>query len=310
MINHELRDLIKEILIEQIKKIEYIEQRDLIKQIEQIEHIEQIKQIKPLEPRVKHKKPIKLPFNQVSNKQYHYVINCIRFFLIEKGLFECCSQHKFPLLSSHNEYTHQFYLEYELLQNSNVTGYFCVTNVNIDQPNSTPVVEFVINGDINVLESFTHDLLVYLCYNNISNYVVKDYSYITTKLNMNINYLSNSIKQKIYTKFGATFLLKNYPFNKTAHWSIKKNIHNNTYNKLVTILSGMESIVSYEISSNTDDMRNQFRTNNNWFNNADVNAELEQYLSQSFTTRSYGKIFTLAFIDSMIRERLIPDFYM
>ena len=207
----------------------------------------------------------------------------------------------------HNECTNQLYLEHELLQNSNVAGYFCVTNVNIEHANSIPAVEFVINGDMNVLESFTHDLLVYLCYSNISNYIVKDYSYITTKLNMNINYLSNTIKQKIYTKFGATFLLKNYPSNTTAHWTIKKNINNNTYNKLVTILSGLEAIISYEMSSDKTDMRNQFRAKDN---SDDMNVELDHYLSQSFITRSYGKIFTLALIDSMIKERLIPDFYM
>ena len=53
MTNHESRDLITEILIEQIKKIEQLEQRE------------------------KRKKPAKLPFNPVSNNQYHYVINCI-----------------------------------------------------------------------------------------------------------------------------------------------------------------------------------------------------------------------------------------
>ena len=285
MTNHESHDLIKEIL------------QDIIEQLEQLEQREQ---------RTKRTNPIKLPFNQVSNKQYHYVISCIRFFLIEKGLFECCSQHKFPILSSG---THQFYLEYELLQHSNVTGYFCVTNLNIEQPYSIPSVEFVINGDINVLEYFIHDLLVYLCYHNISKYIVKDYSYITTKLNMNINYLSNTVKQKIYTKFGATFLLKNYPLNTAAHWTIKKNI-NNTYNKLVTILSGIESIISYEISSDAADMRKQFHTNSRLINSNDVDVELDQYLSQSFITRSYGKIFTLSFIESMIKERLIPDFYM
>jgi hypothetical protein len=289
MINHESRDLIKEILIEQIQKIELRELREL---------------------REKRITPTKLPFNQVSNKQYHYVISCIRFFLIEKGLFECCIQHKFPLLSLRNEYTHQFYLEYELLQYSNVTGYFCVTNLNIEQPNSSPVVEFVINGDIHVLESFTHDLLVYLCYNNISKYIVKDYSYITSKLNMNINYLSHAVKQKIYTKFGATFLLKNYPLNTSAHWTIKKNVNNNTYNKLVTILSGIESIVSYEISSDKNDMRQQFNANSRLSNSNELNNELDQYLSQTFITRSYGKIFTLDIITSMIKERLIPDFYM
>ena len=290
MTNHELRDLIQEILIEQIQKIEQREQRE------------------------KRITTTKLPFNQVSNKQYHYVISCIRFFLIEKGLFECCMQHKFPLLSSHNEYTHQFYLEYELLQYSNVTGYFCINNLNIEQPYSIPAVEFVINGDINVLEHFTRDLLVYLCYNNVSKYTVKDYSYITTKLNMDVNYLSNAVKQKIYKKFGAVFLLKNYPLNTSAHWTIKKNVNNNTYNKLVTILSGIESIVSYEISSDKNDMRNHFYINNQLFNanelNDELNDELEQYLSQSFITRSYGKIFTLDIITSMIKERLIPDFYM
>jgi hypothetical protein len=337
MTNHESRDLIQEIVIEIIEQLEQREQLEQKEQLEQIliELIEQIEQIEQLEKReqkeqleqilielieqieqieqrahIKYKKPVKPPFHQVSNKRYHYVISCVRFFLIEKGLFECCSQCKFPILSSHNEHTHQLYLEHELLHNSNVTGYFCVTNVNIEHANSIPAVEFVINGDIHVLESFTHDLLVYLCYPSISNYIVKDYSYITTKLNMNINYLSKAVKQKIYAKFGATFLIKNYPANAPAHWTIKKNYVNNTYNKLVTILSGIESIISYEISTNKHDMLHQFNNNGHLCNSADMNAELDQYLSQSFITRSYGKISTLALIDSMIKERLIPDFYV
>lgn len=301
MTNHESRDLIKEILIEQIEKIE---------QREQLEQRVQIEKIEKIEPRVKRTNSVKQPFNRVSNNQYHYVINCIRFFLIEKGLFECCSQHKFPILSLHNEYTHQLYLEYELLHKSNVTGYFCITNVNIEHANSIPSVEFVINGDIHVLESFTHDLLVYLCYPSISNYIVKDYSYITTKLNMNVNYLSHTLKQKIYSKFGATFLLKNYPSNTAAHWTIKKNITTNTYNKLVTILSGIESIVSYEICTNKHDMRYQFNNNAHLCNSDEVKAELDQYLLLPFITRSYGKISTLALIDSMVKEKLIPEFYM
>ena len=301
---------------EQSEQSEPFEQSELSELIKLIEQREPIKPIEPLEQRTK---TTTRPFYQVSNNQYHYVSNCIRFFLLEKGLFECCSQHKFPILSSRDESsknTHQFYLEYELLHNSNVTGYFCVTNINIEHANYIPVVEFVINGDINVLESFTHDLLIYLCYPNISNYIVKDYSYITTKLNMNINYLSNTIKQKIYNKFGATFLLKNYPSNTPAHWTIKQNNINDTYNKLVTILSGIESIVSYEISSNKYDMRNQFNNMpyktyfHDAFNSVEVNAELDQYLSQSFTPRSYGKIFTLSLIDSMVKEGLIPNFYM
>ena len=127
---------------------------------------------------------------------------------------------------------------------------------------------------------------------------------------MNINYLSNTIKQKIYTKFGATFLIKNYPATSPAHWTIKKNYVNNTFNKLVTILSGIEAIISYEISTNKHDMRNQFNNNRHLCNSDDMNAELDQYLSQSFITRSYGKIFTLEIITSMIKERLIPDFYV
>jgi len=213
-------------------------------------------------------------------------------------------------LSSCDDCPNQLYLEYELLQHSNITGYFCVTNVNIEHTNAIPTVEFVINGGIQVLESFTHDLLVYLGYHNISNYIVKDYSYITTKLNMNINYLSNTIKQKIYAKFGPTFLLKNYPSNTVAHWTIKKNNINNTYNKLVTILSGIESIISYEISTNKHDMRNQFNNNGHLCDSEDMKNELDQYLSQTFITRSYGKISTLALIDSMIKEKLVPDVYM
>jgi len=290
-----LRDLINEILI------------TIIESIESVQKIEQKESI------IKRKKIVNTPFTPISNKQYHYVINSIRLYFIEQGLIECCSQDKFPILSSCDESfntTHQFYLEYELLNNDSVTGYFCVNNLNNEHTNSIPTVEFVINGDITVLEIFVRDLLVYLCYHNISKYNIKDYVYITDKLNTQVNYLSNTVKQKIYTKFGAVFLLKNYPFNTSVHWTIKDNITNKTYNKLVAILSGYESIISYEISSNKNDMRNHFDSMSYNTCSEEINRELEQYLSQSFTTRSYGKIFALEIIASMIKERLIPDSFL
>ena len=292
MTNQESLDLIKEII------------QDIIKQLEQREQ-----KVKP----IKRKKSVKPPFKTVSNKQYHYVTNCIRFFLMENGLIECCLQSMFPILSSHDESRHKLYLEHEFLLNPDVDGYFCVTNINTSNPDSTPTVEFVIKGDIHVLESLIHHLLIYLCYHKISKYTIKDYSYITTKLNMDVNYLSNAVKHKIYNKFGAVFVLKNYPSNIVSNWTIKKNNINDTYDKLVTILSGLEAIVSYEMSSDKNDMRNQFHANSHLcdaFNSNDANDELDQYLSQSLITRSYGNIFTLEIIDSMIKERLIPDGYM
>ena len=295
MTNHESHHLIKEII------------QSIIEQIEQREKIEAIEQQTTVKTPFVKTPFVKTPFKMVSNKQYHYVTNCIRFFLMENGLFECCLQSKFPMLSLHNGYTNQLYLEHELLQNPDVTGYFCVANVNSANPDSTPTVEFVINGDIHILESFIHHLLIYLCYHNISKYTIKDYSYITNKLNMDVNYLSNAVKQKIYKKFGAVCLIKNYPSNTVSHWTIKKNNINDTYDKLVTILSGVESIISYEMSSDKNYMRNQFHA---ICDSVDVNIELDQYLSQSFITRSYGNIFTLKIIDSMIKERLIPHSYM
>jgi len=292
MTNHETHHLITEII------------QDIINQLEQREKIELIQD---MEQPIKRKKCVKPTFKPVSNKQYHYVANCIRFFLIENGLIECCLQSKFPGLSLHDDGTNQLCLEYELLQNPDVAGYFCIANVNIENPNLVPTVEFVIKGDIHVLESFIHHLLIYLCYHTVSKYIIKDYNYITTKLNMDVNYLSSTVKQKIYNKFGAVFLLKNYPTNTMAHWTTKKTNVNDTYDKLVTILSGIEAIISYEMSSDKNDMYNQFYAN---IEPDDLSAELDQYLSQSFITRSYGNIFTLAIIESMLKERLIPDCYM
>jgi len=302
MTNHESHHLITQIIQGVIEEIESIEQIEFI--MESIESIESI--MEEIEQPIKHKKTVTHLFKPVSNKQYHYVVNCIRFFLIENGLIECCSQSKFPSLSSCGDCQNQLYLEYELLQNPDVTGYFCVTNENIENPHAMPTAEFVIKGDVQVLEHFIHNLLIYLCYHNISKYTIKDYSYITTKLNMDVNYLSNTVKQKIYNKFGAVFLLKNYPTNTAAHWTTKTNV-NNTYNKIVTILSGVEAISSYEMSSNKNHMYNQFHAKSDA---GDENDELDQYLSQSFITRSYGNIFTLELIESMIKERLIPDSFM
>lgn len=300
MTNRESRHLIQDV----IEEIESVEELESVEQIEFImEDMESIESIESTKPPIKRNKFIKPSFKSVSNKQYHYVTNCIRFYLMENGLIECCSQSKFPRLSSG---VNQLYLEHELLQNPDGAGYFCVTNVNTENQDSAPTVEFVITGDIHVLESFIHHLLIYLCYHTISKYTIKDYNYITNKLNMDVTYLSNTVKQKIYNKFGAVFLLKNYPTNTTAHWTQKTN-SNNTYNKIVTILSGMEAIISYEMSSSKNIMRNQFKSSSD---TGDENDELDQYLSQSFITRSYGNIFTLEIINSMIKERLIPDGYM
>jgi hypothetical protein len=267
------------------------------------------------------------------NKRYHYVINAVKFFLLEKGLYEyftgnelsifsVCDpfnvkiyeydKHKFPFIQSN-----QICLDEELLKNPTAPGFFCITNVYKKDCLSTyPIIEFVLNGNVEILEIVEKELLNYLEY-QISNCVEKDYDYISKKKKKDVLYLSDDIKQKIYEKFGTVVFLKNYPEYANTHWNIKKN-QNNTYNKITVILSGQEVIESYENDTDKNQIFETFTTMQNGtynkklyelFGEKYVNNTLNNYLSNTFITRSSGKIYINELIISMLQEGLIPEYY-
>lgn len=269
-----------------------------------------------------------------TNKQYHYVINAVKFFFLEKGFYECFTENMLSMFSVCDPFnvkiyecdkqkftfiqTNQICLDEELLKNPSVSGFFCITNVyKKDSLSTYPILEFILNGNINSLEVLEKELLNYLEYHQVSKCVEQDYSYISKKKNADVICLSDDIKQKIHEKFGTVFFLKNYPEYANTHWNIKKN-QNNTYNKITVILSGQEVIESYENDTDKKQIFETFTTMQNGtynkklyelFGEKYVNETLNNYLSNTFITRSSGKIYINELIISMLQEGLIPEYY-
>jgi len=273
-----------------------------------------------------------------KNRQYHYVMNCVKFFCLERGFFECYVENEISIFSSWDDpfkiktfkynnnvvpftQSNQIHLEYEMLKNPNRPGYFCITNIYDNSENSLssyPIIEFILKGNMTALEIFEKELLMYLDYDKKFNCNEKDYSYISKKLNRNVSELSNDVKLKIYEKFGPVFLLKNYPEYVNMHWTTKKDLNYNTYNKIVVLLSGIEVIESYEKNTDKNEMLTNFKTLENGlyskklfesFGEKQVKEELDNYLTNNFFIRSVGKIYIDRLITSMLKEGLIPELF-
>jgi aspartyl/asparaginyl-tRNA synthetase len=214
------------------------------------------------------------------------------------------------------------WLEYELLTNPSVNGYFCVSTSYRYEPNPIPgrhaiifpMFEFELKGDLQDLENLEKDLLVYLGYKTVEGGDYEDVAdYYQTK---DINH---EIEQKIYADRGPVFFLKNFPEYTSPFWNMKRDLEKGTANKIDVILSGMETIGSAERSVDVEDMVARFKTISDGgyaqilydkFGKERVDGELNEFLQHKFITRSGGGIGITRLISSMLKEGLIPPEFL
>jgi aspartyl/asparaginyl-tRNA synthetase len=271
----------------------------------------------------------------INTKHFHYVSNMLREFFIHKGFLECHTQNRLSILAACEDpstistfdynkkiyplpQTGQMWLEYELLTNPSVPGYFCVSTSYRYEPNPIPgrhaiifpMFEFELKGGMDELEKLEKELLVYLGYKTCESGNYLDVaSYYETKD------ISHEYEQQLYADKGPVFFLKNFPEYTSPFWNMKRNIENGTANKIDVILSGMETIGSAERSVDVEDMVSRFKTISNGeyaqilydkFGKERVTNELEEFLQHKFITRSGGGIGITRLISSMLKEGLIP----
>jgi aspartyl/asparaginyl-tRNA synthetase len=214
--------------------------------------------------------------------------------------------------------TGQMWLEYELLRDPSVPGYFCLSTSYRYEPNPIPgrhaiifpMFEFELQGDLQDLENLERDMLLYLGYNSFEEGNYEDVAeYYQTKE------ISHEYEQKLYNDRGPVFFLKNFPEYTSPFWNMKRDLDKGTANKIDVILSGMETIGSAERSVDVEDMVNRFKTISNGeyaqilydkFGKDRVNNELNEFLNHKFITRSGGGIGITRLISSMLKENLIP----
>jgi aspartyl/asparaginyl-tRNA synthetase len=221
--------------------------------------------------------------------------------------------------------TGQMWLEYEILKEPSVPGYFCVSTSYRYEPNPIPgrhciifpMFEFELKGDINELEKMERELLTHLGYNNVTEF--KEGNYVDVAEKYETQDISHEVEQKLYSDNGPVFFLKNFPEYTSPFWNMRRNTETDTANKIDVILSGMETIGSAERSIDIEDMLTRFKTISDGkyaqilydkFGEDRVNGEMNEFLSHKFIVRSGGGIGITRIISSMLKEGLIPAEYI
>jgi aspartyl/asparaginyl-tRNA synthetase len=275
----------------------------------------------------------------INTQHFHYVVTKLREFFLSKGFLECHTQNRLSILAACEDpstirtfdynnkvyplpQTGQMWLEYELLTNQTVPGYFCVSTSYRYEPNPVPgrhclifpMFEFELKGNMDELEKLERELLQHLGYNTKCEF--KEGNYLDVAKEYNVDDVSHEIENKLYEDKSPVFFLKNFPEYTSPFWNMARNQETGLANKIDVILSGMETIGSAERSCDVNDMLERFKTISDGgyaqilydkFTQERVDGELNEFLKHNFIVRSGGGIGITRLISSMLKEGLIPN---
>jgi aspartyl/asparaginyl-tRNA synthetase len=273
----------------------------------------------------------------INTRHFSTVNNMLRYFFLKKGFLEVHTQNRLSIIAACDDITNirtfeynekmyplpqtsQMWLEYELLTNPIVNGYFsvCTSYGYKSNPISgrdaliCPIFDFVMRGDMDALEELETDLLNYLGYNTCCVFAKENYIDLSNKYDT--EYISHDEERKIYNDHGPVLFLKNFPEHTNPFWNICRNYNTKTVNKIEVILSGINTICSSEKSCNPNDMLKRFNTLSNGqyaqilydkFGKARVDDEFNAFVKHRFIVRSGGGIDITRLIRSMIMEGLL-----
>jgi hypothetical protein len=245
---------------------------------------------------------------------YNAMVRSLRFFFQEKkGFIEVPAQSRLSILAAceqpetiaqfslnHIMYplpqTGQMWLEYELLNNPEWPGCFCITTSYRDEPNPIegrhdrifPMFEFEASGTFDDLKQLEQELVQFLGFDTPIPISYKDACnrYETQTL-------EHEHEQAMAREFGHSISLEKFPARTQPFWNMKY-AGNGLFNKIDILLHGMETIGSAERETNVHIMREQFFAISqgrysqllfNKFGKERVIKELDEYLSYDMFAR-------------------------
>jgi hypothetical protein len=189
------------------------------------------------------------------------------------------------------------WLEYELLQNPEWDGVFCISTSYREEKNPIPgrhelifpMFEFESKGTMEDLVALELELLQYLGFDSPVevNYedVCKEYG--------GVSILENEHESRMWEEKSEVISLQNFPIRTNPFWNMLGQ-GNGLFNKVDVILFGQETIGSAERSCDVETMREMFYTIENGgycsklfelFGKERVEKELEEFLSLDFFPR-------------------------
>ena len=208
--------------------------------------------------------------------------------------------------------TGQMWLEYELLKNPTVPGYFCVSTSYRNEPNPVPgrhdkvfpMFEFELKGGLDELLALERELLEHIGFKKVADdgqggtkYPEGMYADVAKKYGA--VELENEHELQLEKDYGPAFFLTHFPNYTSPFWNMEQDAKEGRAKKVDVILHGIETIGSAERSTDPEEMRRQFYTISEGqyanilfsnFTKERVEKELEDFLSFNFFKRSGGGI--------------------
>jgi aspartyl/asparaginyl-tRNA synthetase len=249
----------------------------------------------------------------IDPKKYSQTVERLRSFFLAKDYLEVHTQNRLSILAACEDpetvatynyngqiwplpQTGQMWLEYELLSNPSVEGFFCVSTSYRAEPNPVegrhetifPMFEFEMKGGVNELKEMEIELCKYL---GLPSLNIKTYAKWADEYK--VHELDHGHESAI-----GTGMITNFPEWTSPFWNMARN-SDGTSRKIDVILGGMETIGSAERSTDKEQMRDTFHTISdgqyaellyNLFGKERVEKELEEFLNFDFFPRSGGGI--------------------
>lgn len=254
-----------------------------------------------------------------DTKTYNELVQKMRTFFQSKGFLEVPTQSRLSILAAcENPHsittfnysgevwplpqTGQMWLEYELLENPEWNGVYCISTSYRQEKDPIPgrhelifpMFEFESKGTMKDMLKLESELLDYLGFDAP---VEVNYDEVCEEYG-GVSILENEHETRMWEEKGTVVSLQNFPYRTNPFWNMKEG-ENRVFNKVDVILYGQETIGSAERSSNVEEMRNNFYTIENGkyseklfelFGKDRVEKELEEFLSHDFFPRFGGGI--------------------
>ena len=272
----------------------------------------------------------------INSEKFNQVVKKLRTFFWSKNFVEVHTQNRLSILAACEDpfnvqtfdyanktwpliQTGQMWLEYEILKNPDVAGYFCLTTSYRMEPNPVPgrhdiifpMFEFEFKGDMNELIELQKELLVYLGYDK-STFYVNNYKSIAEEFST--TELEHEHEERLYKEKSPVAFITDFPEFTSPFWNMMRNKDDDTSKKVDVILSGMETFGSAEREIDKDIMRDRFNTIMEGsyrdklfelFGEERTVGELEEYFQLNFIKRSGCGIGLTRLIKSMDLENLL-----
>jgi len=251
----------------------------------------------------------------IDPKKYTDTVDRLRSFFLSKGFLEVHTQNRLSILAACEDpetvatyqyngetwplpQTGQMWLEYELLSNPEVPGFFCVSTSYRAEPDPVPgrhevifpMFEFEMHGGVDDLREMEFELCEYIGIpvEPLQCKTYKEWGDLFKSKELDHDH-EKTIGRGMITKF---------PEWTSPFWNMARNA-DDTSKKIDVIIGGKETIGSAERSTDKEQMRETFYSISDGqyaqllfklFGKERVEAELDEFLEFDFFPRSGGGI--------------------